>query len=66
VASIAFLLLVAGFETTANMLALIEMRIADPALISRFPDCGSRVPAEEVRTREEMRVYGVHELPVER
>jgi cytochrome P450 len=46
-------------------LALIEMRIAYTALVNRFPGLRLAVPAEEIRMREEMQVYGVHELPVE-
>jgi acyl transferase domain-containing protein/cytochrome P450/NADPH:quinone reductase-like Zn-dependent oxidoreductase/thioesterase domain-containing protein len=45
-------------------LALIEMRIAFTALFDRMPGLRLAVPAEEIRMREEMQIYGVHELPV--
>ncbi|ALG09890.1 type I polyketide synthase [Kibdelosporangium phytohabitans] len=46
-------------------LALIEMRIAYTALFDRFPGLRLAVPAEQIEMREEMQIYGVHELPVE-
>ncbi|RZT84191.1 hypothetical protein EV383_1028 [Pseudonocardia sediminis] len=45
-------------------LARIELQIAYPALLQRFPDLRVTVPDSEIRFREEMAVYGVHELPV--
>jgi acyl transferase domain-containing protein/cytochrome P450/NADPH:quinone reductase-like Zn-dependent oxidoreductase/surfactin synthase thioesterase subunit len=46
-------------------LALVEMRIAYTALFAKFPNLRLAVPAEDIRMREEMQIYGVHELPVE-
>ncbi|MFD7917837.1 cytochrome P450 [Streptomyces sp. NPDC059740] len=45
-------------------LARVELQIAYPALLRRFP--GLRLDAElsEIRFREQMLVYGVHELPL--
>ena len=45
-------------------LARLELRIAYPALLQRFPDLRVTVPDEQIRFREQMAVYGVHELPV--
>ncbi|TCK26392.1 cytochrome P450 [Pseudonocardia endophytica] len=45
-------------------LARLELRIAYPALLRRFPDLRVTVPDEQIRFREQMAVYGVHELPV--
>ena len=45
-------------------LARIELQIAYPALLRRFPDLRVTVPDSQIRFRSEMAVYGVHELPV--
>ena len=45
-------------------LARLELRIAYPALLRRFGDLRVTVPDEQIRFREQMAVYGVHELPV--
>ncbi|MBW0101988.1 cytochrome P450 [Pseudonocardia sp. KRD291] len=45
-------------------LARIELQIAYPALLRRFPDLRVTVPDSEIRFRDQMAVYGVHELPV--
>jgi cytochrome P450 len=45
-------------------LARMEMRIAFPALLRRFPDLALAVPAEDVAFRAYHFVYGVHALPV--
>lgn len=45
-------------------LSRVEMRIAFPALVRRFPKLRVTVPAEQVSLREGMSTYGVHELPV--
>lgn len=44
--------------------ARVELRIALPALLRRFPGLRLAVPPEQVRMREDMSVYGVHALPV--
>jgi cytochrome P450 len=45
-------------------LARMEMRIAYPALLQRFPDLHVTVPIEEVPFRSYTVVYGVESLPV--
>ncbi len=111
-AGVALLLLIAGHETTANMLTLgtlallrhadqlaavrddpdrldisrgaaghvgfghgvhhclgaplarLEMRIAFPALLRRFPSLALGVPDDRIRFRSHSAVYGVEALPV--
>ena len=46
-------------------LARMEMRIAFPALLQRFPNLGLAVPFEDVQFRANHVVYGLHALPVE-
>jgi cytochrome P450 len=45
-------------------LARLELQVAHPALLRRFPDLHVAVPLEEIRFRDEMAIYGVHALPV--
>ena len=45
-------------------LARMELRIALPALLRRFPGLRLAVPAEDVSFRTMSQVYGVHTLPV--
>ena len=45
-------------------LARMEMRIAFPALLRRFPDLALAVPFDEVGFRAFHFVYGLHSLPV--
>ncbi len=45
-------------------LARMEMRIAFPALLARFPDLALAVPFEDINFRAFHFVYGLHELPV--
>lgn len=45
-------------------LARMQMRIAFPALLRRFPNLRLAVPFEELRFREHSLVYGLHALPV--
>ncbi|KOU21292.1 cytochrome P450 [Streptomyces sp. WM6372] len=45
-------------------LARVEMRVALPALLARFPRLRLAVPAEDVPLRTGMNIYGVHRLPV--
>ncbi len=45
-------------------LARMEMRVAFPALLRRFPGLRSELPVSEVPFREYSFVYGVEELPV--
>jgi cytochrome P450 len=52
-------------QCLGQQLARIEMRIAYPALLRRFPTLRLAVPPEEVPMRGDMAIYGVHRLPVE-
>ncbi|HEY6737246.1 MAG TPA: cytochrome P450, partial [Actinopolymorphaceae bacterium] len=45
-------------------LARMEMQIAFPALLRRFPGLRLAIPFEDVRFRTATTVYGVPELPV--
>jgi cytochrome P450 len=45
-------------------LARLELQVAYPALLRRFPHLRVAVPAEELQFRNNMVVYGVHALPV--
>ncbi len=45
-------------------LARETLRVAYPALLSRFPGLRLAVPREELRMRDDMDHYGVHELPL--
>ncbi|WP_147942901.1 cytochrome P450 [Microbispora sp. CSR-4] len=51
-------------QCLGQQLARIEMRIAYPALLRRFPNLRLAVPAHEVPMRSNMAIYGVHRLPV--
>jgi len=46
-------------------LARLELQIAYPALLRRFPGLRVDVPVEEIRFRDKMIVYGVQALPVD-
>jgi cytochrome P450 len=43
----------------------MEMRIAFPALLQRFPNLTLAVPFDEIQFRANHMVYGLHSLPVE-
>jgi cytochrome P450 len=51
-------------QCLGQQLARIEMRVGYPALLRRFPGLRLAVPAEQVATRSNMAIYGVHRLPV--
>ncbi|MGD3105471.1 cytochrome P450 [Streptomyces sp. YGL11-2] len=51
-------------QCLGQQLARVEMKAALSALFARFPDLRLAVPVEEVPMRDDMLVYGVHELPV--
>lgn len=51
-------------QCLGQQLARVEMQVAYPALFARFPDLRPAVPEEEVPTREDMAIHGVHRLPV--
>ncbi|WP_107656581.1 cytochrome P450 [Nocardia suismassiliense] len=47
-----------------QQLARIEMRAGFAGLLQRFPTLELAIPADEVKLRTDMNIYGVHELPV--
>ncbi|MFF5212219.1 cytochrome P450 [Streptosporangium sp. NPDC000396] len=52
-------------QCLGQQLARVEMRVAFPALVSRFPTLRLAVPAEEIALRPETAdIYGVKSLPV--
>ncbi|MEV1174783.1 cytochrome P450, partial [Nonomuraea sp. NPDC049784] len=52
-------------QCLGQQLARVEMRVALPALLNRFPTLRLAVPAEEVALRPETAdIYGVKSLPV--
>jgi cytochrome P450 len=51
-------------QCLGQQLARIEMRAGFDGLLRRFPSLRLAVPADEVRLRTDMNIYGVHELPV--
>ncbi|MFI9240248.1 cytochrome P450 [Streptomyces sp. NPDC053079] len=51
-------------QCLGQQLARVEMRVALPALFTRFPDLRLAVPAAEVPLRTGMSIHGVHRLPV--
>ncbi|MBM4794592.1 cytochrome P450 [Streptomyces sioyaensis] len=51
-------------QCLGQQLARAEMKAALSALLDRFPALQLAVPVEQVPMRDDMLVYGVHELPV--
>ncbi|MFI0807532.1 cytochrome P450 [Streptomyces echinatus] len=51
-------------QCLAQQLARVEMGVAFPALLTRFPTLRPAVPPEEVPLRVSTNVYGVQSLPV--
>ncbi|MEV8438439.1 cytochrome P450 [Actinosynnema sp. NPDC051121] len=51
-------------QCLGQQLARIEMRAGFDGLLRRFPTLRLAVPADEVRLRTDMNIYGVHALPV--
>ncbi|WP_338767163.1 cytochrome P450 [Nocardia vulneris] len=51
-------------QCLGQQLARVEMRVALPALLTRFPTLRLAVPPEQVPLRHDMDIYGVHRLPV--
>ncbi|GAA1185784.1 cytochrome P450 [Pseudonocardia alaniniphila] len=51
-------------QCLGQQLARIEMRAGFAGLLRRFPTLHLAIPAGEVKLRTNMRIYGVHELPV--
>jgi cytochrome P450 len=51
-------------QCLGQQLARVEMRIGFAGLLAALPGLRLAVPAEQVRMRDEMFIYGVEELPV--
>ncbi|WP_433681050.1 cytochrome P450 [Nocardia sp. CA-119907] len=51
-------------QCLGQQLARIEMRAGFAGLLRRFPTLELAIPADEVKLRTDMNIYGVHELPV--
>ncbi|MFI6732442.1 cytochrome P450 [Nonomuraea sp. NPDC050451] len=51
-------------QCLGQQLARIELQVALPALVRRFPTLRLAVPLEDLALRTDMSVYGVHRLPV--
>lgn len=51
-------------QCLGQQLARVEMRVALPALFTRFPDLRLAVPPADVPLRAGMSIHGVHRLPV--
>ncbi|MEU1867996.1 cytochrome P450 [Streptomyces gardneri] len=51
-------------QCLGQQLARVELTVALPALLRRFPSLRLDVPADEVPLRTDMSIYGVHRLPV--
>ncbi|MEU9119919.1 cytochrome P450 [Streptomyces sp. NPDC048506] len=51
-------------QCLGQQLARVEMEIAIPALLRRFPALRLAVPADRVPLRDDMVIYGVHALPL--
>ncbi|MEU9117800.1 cytochrome P450 [Streptomyces sp. NPDC048483] len=51
-------------QCLGQQLARVEMRVAFPALLTRFPTLRLAVAPEDVPLRTRSNIYGVHQLPV--
>jgi cytochrome P450 len=51
-------------QCLGQQLARIELKAGLRALLERFPTLRLAVPPEQIRMRDDMAIYGVHELPV--
>jgi cytochrome P450 len=51
-------------QCLGQQLARVEMRVAFPALLRKFPDLRLAVDPEDVLLRPDSNIYGVRELPV--
>ncbi|MFD9946399.1 cytochrome P450 [Nonomuraea sp. NPDC059023] len=51
-------------QCIGQQLARVELRVALPALVTRFPDLRLAVAPEQVPMRTDSHIYGVRELPV--
>ncbi|ATY11994.1 cytochrome P450 [Amycolatopsis sp. AA4] len=51
-------------QCLGQQLARVQLRVALPALLTRFPSLRLAAPAAEIAVRDDMLIYGVHQLPV--
>ena len=51
-------------QCLGQQLARVEMKVGFTAVLERFPTLRLAVPLDQVRMRDDMFIYGVHELPV--
>ncbi|WP_030191503.1 cytochrome P450 [Streptomyces violaceorubidus] len=51
-------------QCLGQALARLELQLAHPALLRRFPALRTTVPNEDIAFKHDMIAYGVHELPV--
>lgn len=51
-------------QCLGQTLARIELQIIYPALLQRLPTLRLAVPIESIRFKDDMQIYGVHNLPV--
>ncbi|NKY58585.1 cytochrome P450 [Nocardia flavorosea] len=51
-------------QCLGQQLARVEMRVALPALVRRFPTLRLAVPVADIPLRHGLDIYGAHELPV--
>jgi cytochrome P450 len=51
-------------QCLGQQLARIEMRAGFEGLLRRFPTLELAIPADEVKVKSDMNIYGVHALPV--
>jgi cytochrome P450 len=51
-------------QCLGQMLARIELQVIFPILFQRLPNLRLAVPTAEIRFKNDMQIYGVHNLPV--
>ena len=51
-------------QCLGQTLARYELQVIYPALLGRLPGLRLAVPLEEIRFKDDMQIYGVHNLPV--
>ncbi|WP_134669094.1 MULTISPECIES: cytochrome P450 [unclassified Amycolatopsis] len=51
-------------QCLGQQLARVQLRVALPALLAKFPSLRLAVPASDIAMRSDMLIYGVHQLPV--
>lgn len=51
-------------QCLGQQLARVELRVALPALVTRFPEMRLAIDVEDAALRTDMIIYGVHALPV--